>query len=154
MRVQYFSINWIIIIIIRPVCNPRKQCTSRLSGSKGGTQQIAEVCWHHHWCGLHSFCHRDLGSLGRAGLGVGIRDWSTSDINDAWTTFYNLSSPTYLGGCAAQCVLGTLQWLMFHYNDCNNLIYRTNNNNVIAALMSELCRTVSSVGFVLVFSVL
>jgi len=36
-----------------------------------------------------------------------------------------------------------IQMLMFHYNDCNNLIYRTNNNNVIAALMSELCRTVS-----------
>jgi len=47
-----------------------------------------------------------------------------------------------------------IQLLMFHYNDCNNLIYRTNNNNVIAPLMSELCRTVSSVGFVFVFSVL
>jgi len=64
---------------LRPVCSPRKQCTSRFSGTKGGTQHIAEVCW----CWLHSFCHRDLGSLGRAGLGVGIRDWSTSDINDA-----------------------------------------------------------------------
>jgi len=47
-----------------------------------------------------------------------------------------------------------IQMLMFHYNDCNNLIYRINNNNVIAAVMSELCRTVSSVGFVFVFSVL
>jgi len=42
-----------------------------------------------------------FGSLGRAGLGVDIRDWSTSDNNDAWATFYNLSSPTYLGGCDA-----------------------------------------------------
>jgi len=25
----------------------------------------------------------ETGSLGRAGLGVGIRDWSTSGINDA-----------------------------------------------------------------------
>jgi len=84
---------------LRQVCNLLKQCTNRFSGSKGGTQQIAELCWHYRWCWLHSFCHRDIGSLGRAGLRVGIRDWSTFGINDAWATFYNLSSPTYLGGC-------------------------------------------------------
>jgi len=37
--------------------------------------------------------------------------------------------------------LGTpvIQLMMFQYNDCNDLIYRTINNNVITALMSELC---------------
>jgi len=45
---------------------------------------------------------------------------------------------------------------MFNNNECNNLIYRNNNNNIIiiATLASELYRTMSSVSFVFVFSVL
>jgi len=61
----------------------------------------------------------------------------------------------------AQCVLGYSIYpivAIFNINDCYNLIYRNNNNNNnnnnIATQASELHRTMSSVSFVYVFSVL
>jgi len=140
---------------LRPVCNPRKQCTSWLSGSKGGTQLIAEVCWYYRWCWLNSFCHRYLGSLGRAGLGVDIQDWSTSDINHALQPFFanvsrwlwGVETPNAFWGHSSHPIV-----VMFNNNDRNNLIYW--NNNIIATLPSELYRTMSSVSFGYVFSVL
>jgi len=44
--------------------------------------------------------------------------------------------------------------VMFSNNDCNNLIYWNNNYNIIATHASELYRTMLSVGFVFIFSVL
>jgi len=59
-----------------------------ISRTRLQVKRYAGILIHNH--NNNNNIHRDLGSLGPAGLGVGIRDWSTSDINDARTTFYNL----------------------------------------------------------------
>jgi len=64
--------------------------------------EIAEVRWHHNWRRFLSFCDRDIGNLGRAGLSPRHGDRPPTGNCDQRTTVNSVSSSASFGGGSAR----------------------------------------------------